>query len=101
MINHTVFSRTQKIYDKYFYEDFNPLCIYTYSRFKKYDEDFNPGDEPTLYAYWAASVIGPVVHGLALVYALMFFNKVITLIGRIIGTIVSLQHFLLCCHVQC
>ena len=70
------------------------------SSVKEIDEDFNPGDEPTLYAYWAASVIGPVVHGLALVYALMFFNKVISLIGRIIGTIVSLQHFLLCCHVK-
>ena len=66
-----------------------------YSRFKKYIEDYNPGDEPTLYAYWAASVIGPVVHGLALIYALMFYNKVITLIGRIIGTIVYLQHFVL------
>ena len=69
-------------------------------REKEEDDSFDPGDEPNLYAYWAASVIGPVVRILAVVHALLIpdFIQRITgstksclhaIPGSIVGSIVS------------
>ena len=69
-------------------------------RQKEDDSSFDPGDEPNLYAFWAASVIGPVVHILAVVHALLIpdFIRRITgstnsclhaIPGSIVGSIVS------------
>ena len=69
-------------------------------REKEEDDSFDPGDEPSLYAHWAASVIGPVVHILAVVHALLipdFVRRITGLAnsclhaipGSIVGSIVS------------
>ena len=57
-------------------------------RLKEEDDSFDPGDEPTHYAFWAASVIGPVVHILAVVHALLIPD----FIRRITGLTNSCLH---------
>ena len=37
----------------------------------------------------AFSAVGPVLYGLALIQAVFFFNKSASIIGRIVGSIVS------------
>ena len=65
------------------------MTLYIYREKKYYDKDFNPGDEPGLYPFWAASVVGPVLHLLAAAHALLFPAILRGVPGSIVGSIVS------------
>ena len=48
------------------------------------DPNYNPGKEPSLYAFWAGSVTGPFVHILAIAHVLLW-----GLLSSIFGSVVS------------
>ena len=68
----------------------------TYYRIKDDDKSYDPGDEPNLYAYWVASVVGPVLHILALAHALLFPAILRGVPGAIVGSIVSIPTCISC-----
>ena len=65
----------------HFYGDFSSVYHY---RVKELNSNFDPGEESQLYAYWAASVIGPFVHILAIAHVLLWGQR-----DSIVGSIVS------------
>ena len=64
--------------------------LHVYSN-REANPSFDPGDEPNLYACWAASVIGPVVHVLAVIYALLWGYP-----SSVVGSIVSTPYDMNC-----
>ena len=57
---------------------------------KEFDPDFNLAKEVSLYSYWVASVVGPVVYILAVIHALLWKQ-----LSGIVGSIVSSQSSIL------
>ena len=56
----------------------------SHCREKEIDSSYNPGEEPDLYAFWAVSVIGPIVYIVAVLHAVLWSYP-----GSICGSIVS------------